>query len=204
MAKNKRYSEDEYNKMSNQQMISAIDAMDRDFAASYVPPKVKVRYFVSKYGKELANSIKGTGILFSVAVAQNMLESTFGKSTLAQYHNNFGGIKAVSGYPSVKLDTTEYNSKIPTKASFASFPSPKISFDHYVAIVKKVAPSALALKDSEQQVKLIAKGDGAYYDTKKKKPIGYTTTSPNNYWSSIEGNVDRVVAMYPNLAGKIL
>lgn len=204
MAKNTRYSEAEYNKMSNQQMIAAIDAMDASFASSYVPPKVKVRYFVSKYGKDLADAIRGTGILFSVAVSQNMLESNFGKSVLAQYHNNFGGIKAISGYPSVKMDTTEYDKKVPVKASFAKFPNARASFDYYVAIVKKVAPSALKLNDSEQQIKLIAKGDGAYSNSKTKKPIGYTTTSPNNYWDVAEGNVDRVVAMYPDLAGKIL
>ena len=74
---NKRYSENEFNAMDNATLIKVIDSYtnnkpDYQFR-DWVPAKVKVRYFVSKHGKDLSDAIRGTGILFSTAVAQNAL-----------------------------------------------------------------------------------------------------------------------------------
>lgn len=199
----KRYSEAEYNAMTDSVLVTTIDAMTKKEASDYLPPKVKIRYFVVKYGKDLSDSIKGSGIFFSVAVAQNMLESTFGKSDLAQYHNNFGGVKALKGYPSVLADTNEVrNGKtVAIKDYFTKFPTPKASFDNYVAIVKKVAATAGRAITAEDQVLLIAQGDGTYMNTITKKPIGYTTTPASSYLYAMQGNLNRIRDMYK--VGKI-
>lgn len=204
---NKRYSESEFNAMDNPTLIRVVDAYtnkspDYEFR-DWVPAKVKVRYFVSKYGSDLSKAIKGTGILFSTAVAQNALESSYGKSDLAFYHNNFGGIKATLGYPTIKMDTSEYikGKRVNVKQSFTKFPTPKASFDYYVSIVKKVAPSIATLNSAEEQIKLIAKGDGAYMNTTTRKPIGYTTTPPDKYLYELQGILNRTRDMYQ--VGKI-
>lgn len=188
---NKRYSEAEFNAMDNATLIRTLDAYtnvkpEYQFR-DWVPAKVKVRYFVSKYGKDIGNSIKGTGLFFSAVVAQKITESGYGKSSLAVLHNNFGGVKAVSGFPSVTMDTTEVvkGRTIKTKQSFAKYPTPKAAFDDYVRIITTSPRYAKALTASspENQILELAKAV-------------YTTTPPQEYLNSMKGNIDRVRDMY--------
>jgi flagellum-specific peptidoglycan hydrolase FlgJ len=188
---NQRYTEAEFNAMDNATLIKTLDAYKNDKPTyefrDWVPVKVKVRYFVSKYGKGIGNAIKGTGLFFSAVVAQKMLESGYGKSDLAFYHNNFGGIKAVQGYPKVTLDTTEVvrGKKVNVKQNFAKYPSPQSAFNDYVRIITTSPRYAKALlADSpEKQISELAKA-------------GYTTTPPTEYLNSMKGNIDRVRDMY--------
>ena len=50
--------------------------------------------FISKYGPDVIDAVKGTGIFPSVAMAQMILESSWGKGITAIQANNFFGIKA--------------------------------------------------------------------------------------------------------------
>lgn len=193
---NKRFTEAEFNKMDNATLIRTLDAYtnqkpDYQFR-DWVPVKVKIRYFVSKYGKDIGNAIKGTGLFFSAVVAQKILESGYGKSSLAFLHNNFGGVKAVKGYPSVSMDTTEVvrGKSVKTKANFAKYPTPKAAFDDYVRILTSNPRYAKALTATspEQQILEMAKA-------------GYTTTPATTYLNSMKGNIDRVRDMYQ--VGKI-
>ena len=184
----KRYTDAEFNAMDNATLIRTLDTFPKkpEFQ-DWVPPKVKVRYFVSKYGKDIGNSIKGTGLFFSSVVAQKILESGFGKDELAIKHNNFGGVKAVKGYPTVTLDTLEKvgGKLVRRKEAFAKYPSPKAAFDDYVRIITtnpRYAKSITAKSPEEQILEMVK--------------AGYSTLSPNEYIRLVKGNLDRVRDMY--------
>lgn len=184
----KRYTDAEFNAMDNATLIRTLDAFpQKPEFQDWVPAKVKVRYFVSKYGKDIGNSIKGTGLFFSSVVAQKILESGFGKSELASKHNNFGGVKAVKGYPTITLDSTEKvgGRIVRRKETFAKYPSPKAAFDDYVRFITTlpIYTKALTAKSPEEQILEMVKA-------------GYSTLSPNEYMRLVKGNLDRVRDMY--------
>lgn len=184
----KRYTDAEFNAMDNATLIRTLDAFPKEPEfRDWVPPRVKVRYFVSKYGKDIGNSIKGTGLFFSAVVAQKILESGFGKDDIAIKYNNFGGVKAVKGYPSVTLDSVEKvgGRLVRRKETFARYPSPKAAFSDYVRIITSMPRYAKALtaKSPEEQITEMVKA-------------GYSTLSPNEYMRLVKGNLDRVRDMY--------
>ncbi len=70
------------------------------------------------------------GIPASVTIAQAILESGWGQSKLALEANNYFGVKARAGEPSITLPTMEFQQgqKVWIKADFAAYPSPEASF----------------------------------------------------------------------------
>ena len=75
----------------------------------YNNPQDFVEDMTAAYTKALASKGINTGYA-KMLVAQDALESNWGKSSLAKDFN-FGGIKAVKGTPFVKKETEEYDSK---------------------------------------------------------------------------------------------
>ncbi|AZZ61515.1 glucosaminidase [Oenococcus sp. UCMA 16435] len=75
-----------------------------------------------KYAKELQ---KKYNVLASIDIAQTILESDWGTSTLASKYNNYYGIKAQGNQKSIQLDTKEYvNGKwVTEKDKFAVYSS---------------------------------------------------------------------------------
>lgn len=65
------------------------------------------------------------GIPWQAIVVQTALETGWGKSSLFQTNNNFGGIKATKGQKSISLPTWEVinGNKVHVNADFATFPS---------------------------------------------------------------------------------
>lgn len=199
----KIYTEQEFNKMDNATLIKVLDdypvtetvkgVVKQPFRDN-VPAKVKVRYFVSKYGNDLAAAIKGSNLYFSAVAAQKIAESAYGKSELTKLHNNFGGVKALANYPKVAMDTVEVvkGKRVPTKDYFAKFPSPKEAFASYVRLLKGNPrySKVFTAPTPEDQIKELAKA-------------GYTTESPSSYLTLMQGNINRIREMYPTL-GKII
>lgn len=187
-----KYASVDYNKMSNLALVNYLDTISaKDF--SYVNPDTKVRYFMSKYGKDLIDAIRGTDLFLSAVAAQKITESAYGKSSLAAKHNNFGGIKAMKGFPSVAMDTTEVvkGKTIKTIEKFTIFPTPKEAFRSYVNLLQGNARYAkvFTAKTPEEQILEMAKA-------------GYTTTPPDKYLYTMQGNINRIRKMYP--IGKVV
>lgn len=149
--------------------------------------KKAVMQFVSKYGKDIVEAIKKTGLFFSAVVAQKCLESGYGKSTLASKYNNFGGIKNFGKMENagvVYLDTTEIvkGKKVGSKEPFATYPTPKAGFESYVRLLKSptakyTAAGVFTANSADEQILRMAQA-------------GYTTMSPTDYLNSLKGILD--------------
>ncbi len=145
-----------------------------------------MKLFIDKYGKDIVEAIKGTGLFFTAVAAQKAMESDYGRSELSAKYNNFGGIKnfgSLSGAGVVRLDTTEYvkGKKIFVKAPFATFPTPKASFQSYVALLKDpkkkyISNGVFEATDPLEQIKLIVKS-------------GYATADVNKYADAVKGRI---------------
>lgn len=152
--------------------------------------RAKTDAFVSQYGTSIANAIADTGLFFSAVVAQNIVESGYGESELAAKYNNLGGVKALSGFPSVSLDTTEVVSgrTVAKKQSFAVFPNADEYFKQYVKNLQSptLNYTSMGVFDAstpEEQIQLMAQA-------------GYTTKTPDDYLGSMDGILDYVRLKY--------
>jgi len=176
-------SKKELDALTNDQLISYLDNLDKTNFNSFVDADTKVRYFIAKYGDGIAKAIKGTKLFFSSITALKMLESGYGRN-VPKDSFNFGGIKynpdIHSGY--VVADTTEVvnGKKIFTTAKFAKFSSAEDGIKNNIQTLlgSRYAKARLA-KTAEDQILEIAKA-------------GYTTTPPNTYLNLMKGNIKRV------------
>ncbi|WP_071131773.1 glucosaminidase domain-containing protein [Enterococcus timonensis] len=106
--------------------------------------------FRDDFQQQFVNMIKGPGETVmkerdqfaSVMLAQAILESGFGQSTLASQHNNFFGIKAPAGYPglSVVVPTQEWD------AAKGEYITIEASFKKYLTLEESFADRALFLE----------------------------------------------------------
>lgn len=158
------------------------------------------RAFVEKYGADISEAIKGTGLFFAAVIAQKCLESTYGQSALSAKYNNFGGIKNFNGLKgatgTVELMTSEFKNGVEhrVKQPFAIFATPRDGFNAYVNVIKNLdrkKPSiGIFTADSpEEQIKRIVRA-------------GYCTTNPDSYLKNMHGMMNATRAMYP--IGKIV
>jgi hypothetical protein len=115
----------------------------------------------------------------SVTIAQAVLESGWGRSSLAHTYNNLFGVKAMNGHPSIVLNSAEIKNgvRIPMRLRFAVFES----WDHAI----------------EQHGVLLTKG---YYDRARRhwtdwrtfvKLIAPVYASDPNYASRIGSLINR-------------
>lgn len=85
---------------------------------------LKKRAFIKKMVPTAQAMSKKYGVLASIDIAQAILESEWGQSTLASKYNNYFGIKAQGDQKSVTLSTQEYNDAgqwVTEKAAFAVY-----------------------------------------------------------------------------------
>lgn len=103
--------------------------------------KLSRSQFISKYGPIATQATKGTGLFPSVTIAQAILESGDGNSSLTKEAKNFFGIKADSSWvgPYVTKLTTEYINGAPVKveAKFRAYESALESFQDRVKFLRK-------------------------------------------------------------------
>lgn len=88
--------------------------------------------FIDKFSSAIQSASKGTGLYPSVMMAQAILESGNGNSSLTKLYNNFFGIKADSSWTGAKvlMPTTEVINGVSESINdyFRSYKSPLDSF----------------------------------------------------------------------------
>ena len=83
-----------------------------------------IQSFLAQHAQDIVSAISNTGLFFAAVVAQLSVESANGTSQLAVKYNNYGGIKGTEGASdSVRLQTTEGNSRTQQTAWFKKFDS---------------------------------------------------------------------------------
>ena len=112
------------NDVKSKQQISTQKVAESKEGKIYTNPQDFVRDMTAAYTKAL--TAKGISADYAkMLVAQDALESNWGKSSLSKDFN-FGGIKAVEGTPFVEKETKEHDSEkgmYTTKAKFRKFNS---------------------------------------------------------------------------------
>lgn len=112
------------NDVKPKQQISTQEVAESKEGKIYTNPQDFVRDMTAAYTKAL--TAKGISADYAkMLVAQDALESNWGKSSLSKDFN-FGGIKAVEGTPFVEKETKEHDSEkgmYTTKAKFRKFNS---------------------------------------------------------------------------------
>ena len=107
-----------------EQRVDAQEVEELKEGKIYTNPQDFVKDMTAAYTKVL--TAKGISTDYAkMLVAQDALESNWGKSSLSKAFN-LGGVKAIEGVPFVEKETTEYNSKkgmYKTKARFRKFNS---------------------------------------------------------------------------------
>lgn len=107
-----------------EQRVDAQEVEELKEGKVYTNPQDFVKDMTDAYTKVL--TAKGISTDYAkMLVAQDALESNWGKSSLSKAFN-LGGVKAIEGVPFVEKETTEYNSKkgmYKTKAKFRKFNS---------------------------------------------------------------------------------
>ena len=107
-----------------EQRVDAQEVTEPKEGKVYTNPQDFVKDMTDAYIKVL--TAKGISTDYAkMLVAQDALESNWGKSSLSKAFN-LGGVKAIEGVPFVEKETTEYNSKkgmYKTKARFRKFNS---------------------------------------------------------------------------------
>lgn len=93
--------------------------------------------FIKKLAPEAQHLQSQYGVRASITLAQAVLESNWGKSELSASYNNYFGVKAGEGQPSVKLSTSEYvdGAWITVKADFRVYASWQLSLSDHAKLL---------------------------------------------------------------------
>lgn len=107
-------------------------------------------------------SSQSSGLPPEITVAQAALESAHGQSRLSREGNNYFGIKAKNGQPSVEMRTWEVvnGKRIEIRARFAKFASMEECFaarDHMILTLPCYAEARACAADPEAFVRALAK-----------------------------------------------
>jgi flagellum-specific peptidoglycan hydrolase FlgJ len=99
-------------------------------------------------------SMRASGVPASITIAQAILESGWGKSSLAVKANNFFGIKAAPGCDFIEMPTTEYinGERVTVQAAFARYASVEDCFKAHARLLS-AAPRyvpCVAVKDQPE------------------------------------------------------
>jgi hypothetical protein len=185
----------DYDKMTNDELVTYLDALKVDSFNSYVDADTKVRYFLFKYGGDFARVLKGTNLFYAGVVAQSIGESGYGRSTLATNANNFAGVKYNSNlhpdFYETKTKEVVKGKTITITAKFAKFPTALEGIQNHInTLLKPIYAKAVATaKSPEEQIKMIVKA-------------GYATLPATTYVNNIKGNIRRIQDKFPT--GKIV
>jgi mannosyl-glycoprotein endo-beta-N-acetylglucosaminidase len=94
--------------------------------------------FLNSIKKEVENISVKIGVPYKFMIAQIILETGWGKSSLFSKYNNVGGIKAVKGQKFISLPTIEYIKGVKTtiNQNFAVYPDLKSGLIAYSKILQ--------------------------------------------------------------------
>ena len=189
-------SKSDYQKMTNDELISYLDKLDKATFNNYVDADTKVRYFVDKFGVPFITAVKGTGLFLSGIIAQSIFESGYGRNLptdkqTGAISNNFAGIKYNPAIHDsyVVTDTTEVvrGKKVPVyNVKFAKFTDPTegIKKHFQVLMADRYKNARLNAKSPEEQIKMLVQS-------------GYSTQNPTVYVNLMKGNISRVRKLLP-------
>ena len=148
---------------------------------------VKTDNFINKIAPLAVEDMKKTGVLASLTIAQAILESGWGESTLAKQHNNLFGIKANSTWngESVSLRGSNWRAYGSWDESILDH-SKLLQGTRYTKVLKakdyKEACEEVRLAGycteedySQKLIKLIEQYDLAKYDTKTTETTSVVT-----------------------------
>ncbi len=107
-------------------------------------------------------SSASSGLPPEITVAQAALESNWGQSRLSQLANNYFGIKARNGQPSVEMPTweVEHGRRVDIRARFAKFASMEECFaarDRMILTLPCYAEARACAADPEAFVRALAR-----------------------------------------------
>jgi flagellum-specific peptidoglycan hydrolase FlgJ len=169
----------DYDKMTNKELVSYLDKLDKATFDDYVDANTKVRYFVDKYGAIFIKAIKGTNLFLSGVIAQSILESGYGKSNQAVNANNFAGIKY-----NKNIHSAYWTGGDGTKWAKWSTPEEGINNHIKTLLLDRYKSARLNAKSPEEQII-------GFIEAK------YDSISPKLYLSKIKGNISRVRKLLP-------
>lgn len=94
--------------------------------------------FINKIKEECKQIGENLGIPYKFLIAQLILESGWGRSTLFTKYNNIAGIKAVKGQNFISLPTNEYikGKKVRLNQNFAVYSSVKEGIEAYAKVLQ--------------------------------------------------------------------
>lgn len=154
---------------------------------------VKTDNFINKIAPLAVEDMKKTGVLASLTIAQAILESGWGESTLAKQHNNLFGIKANSTWngESVSLRGSNWRAYGSWDESILDH-SKLLQGTRYTKVLKakdyKEACEEVRLAGycteedySQKLIKLIEQYDLAKYDTKTTETTSVVTEQDGMY-----------------------
>ena len=164
------------------------------FRKTYGPEYQKKIDYFRKAAADAVVAGERLGMDPKLLLSQTALESGWGKSGLAMDANNFAGVKAKPGQPSVEAESAEgygANRRV-QKSKFAVYESPSAFFDQWPEFLKaKRYQEAIKQKDPESYARMMGKA-------------GYYTENPNKYagmMKSIYRDVNKMM-LDPNVVGE--
>ena len=169
----------DYQKMTNAELVSYLDKLDRATFNAYVDADTKVRYFVDKFGAFFIKAIKGTGLFLSGVIAQSILESGYGRSNQAVNGNNFAGVKY-----NKNIHSAFWTGGDGTK--WAKYSTPEEGINNHIKVLlgSRYKSARLNAKSPEEQIKGFVQA-------------GYDSIPPSVYLGQIKGNIARVRKLLP-------
>ena len=138
------------------------------------PPSEQVRAFVAEYGELAAKVSEESGVPREVILAQAMLESAYGDSSLSTQANNFFGVKVGSdwtGETVTKPTMEDYGNGLePEPAVFRKYATPEEGFMDYADNKLKSGyyDDAFEADTPEEFVHRLVDGNGPNYATDSK------------------------------------
>lgn len=172
-------SKADYQKMTNKELVTYLDKLDRATFNAYVDADTKVRYFVDKFGATFIKAIKGTGLFLSGVIAQSILESGYGRSNQSVNANNFAGVKY-----NKNIHSAYWTGGDGTK--WAKWNTAEEGINNHIKTLlsDRYKSTRLNSKSPEEQIMGFVRA-------------GYDTISPTLYLSKIKGNISRVRKLLP-------
>ncbi len=143
--------------------------------------KSLIKSFVTLYGADIVRAINNTGLYFPAVIALLSVESANGTSDLAIRANNFGSIKGDSSN-GIVMDTTEGNSRTPSRAYFKRYDNFNQFISDFVNVLHEdryVNAGVFSATSPEDQITSMVLG-------------GYSTMTPKAYLAG--GVKDRINA----------
>jgi len=123
--------------------------------------------FIDSISGDAVESQRATGVPASITMAQAILESGWGRSTLATEANNFFGMKGEGPAGHITLPTTEFvnGQRVTVQANFRRYHNPQESFEDHGRLLANNTRYAQAMTNADDPHKFAQELQRAGYAT---------------------------------------